>query len=589
VNISQKQSDKPKVSSNGGNNHSQQANDVANVEFVVVDSLQQLINSGWNLDQALELISLQNDPAGSKCKPPSSVQRIDRSSSGDGLLNDVGIVDSLETLLREGAEIERTLEQNKKRIAGFANLNGSNEDEQVASIEANATEEVPHERVSFFSESFLANWTNDLSTFLDSGVTIAVLNSRRKVCHIQYAGWDSAPFRVHGELMNNSARIASSQSAIFQSASLYSSADKGKSRPKNGDNRDPRNSVCVLLNRLSKNVGHELIAISQKLENANGKVVLFLDSSSIDANRLEEMVLKPEWKNRIHELDAWFLIRRFQWSVRLNSAIEWILSHPKSLLGIAALLIAILFIPIPYYPSRTCVIEPESRQHIVSPVAGKIASCETRPGDLVKTGQLLVRLDDEQIQRDLAAAQAEYQRATKKLESAMANRQQGEATLAKIEILKAESILDSLKSQLSDLEIKSTSTGIVIQGDWNRSLGMPVTMGQNLFEIAELSSLVAEVHLNAEDLGQIRVGDTISVRADSAGTERFSGNISRIEPRASISDEGVFFVADVMIQDAEQRLRPGMKATAVVDAGWKSIGWLLFSRPYRWLANQWVW
>ncbi len=85
---------------------------------------------------------------------------------------------------------------------------------------------------------------------------------------------------------------------------------------------------------------------------------------------------------------------------------------------------------------------------------------------------------------------------------------------------------------------------------------MPVTVGQNLFEIAELSSLVAEVHLSAEDLGEIRVGDKVSVRADSSGTDRFTGIISRIEPRASVTDEGVFFVADVLIQDSAQRLRP---------------------------------
>ena len=589
MNITPQLSDHQQATPYGADKNPPKENDVENVEFVVVDSLQQLINSGWNLDQALELISLQNDPAEPSTKASPSMQRLERKPQGDSLLNDIGIVDSLESLLREGAEIEKTLEQNKKRISGFANLSNTLDEEEETQIEADVAEEAPSERISFFSESFLANWTNELSTYLDSGVTIAVLNSRRKVCHVHYAGWDSAPFRVHSELMGNSARVAASQIAIFQSTSLYSSAERSKSRAKNSDNRDPRNSVCVLLNRLSKNVGHELIAISQKLDNANGKVVLFLDASSIDVNRLEEIMLKPEWKNRIHELDAWFLIRRFQWSVRFNSAIEWILSHPKSILGIAALLVAILFIPIPYYPSRTCIIEPESRQHVVSPVAGKIASCEVRPGDMVKSGQVLVRLDDEQIQRDLAAAQAEYQRATKKLESSMANRLQGEASLAKTEILKAESILNSLNSQLNDLEIKSTSSGIVIQGDWSRNLGMPVTMGQNLFEIAELSSLVAEVHLSAEDLGQIRVGDSISVRADSAGTERFTGTISRIEPRASISDEGVFFIADVMIQDAEQRLRPGMKANAVVDAGWKRIGWLLFSRPYRWLANQWVW
>jgi hypothetical protein len=588
VNLTPQLNDKPHSTSDAGDESSSQDNEASNVEFVVVDSLQQLINSGWNLDQALELVSLQNEPAEPNAKPSTISQRLDRKPPTENLMNDIGIVESLESLLREGAEIEKTLEENKKRISGFANLSHS-DDEKDLPVGTNDASDEPRERTSFFSESFLANWTNELSNVLDSGVAIAVLNSRRKVCHVQFAGWDSAPFRVHSELMANAARIASSQSSIVQSTCLYSSADRNKSKLNHADSRDPRNSVCVLLNRLSRNVGHELLAIPQKLDNANGKVVLFLDSSSLDANQLEEIVQKPEWKNRVHELDAWFLIRRFQWSVRFNSAIEWISSHPKSILGIVALLLAILFIPIPYYPSRTCVLEPEVRQHVVSPVAGKIASCEARPGDMVKTGQVLVRLDGEQTRRDLAAAQAEYERATKKLETAMANRQQGEASLAKLEIRKAESLLDSLNSQLNDLEIKSTSTGMVIQGDWNRSLGMPVTIGQNLFEIAELSSLVAEVHLSAEDLGEIRVGDKVSVRADSAGTERFAGVISRIEPRASISDEGVFFIADVLIQDAEQRLRPGMKASAVVDAGWKRIGWLLFSRPYRWLSNQWIW
>lgn len=590
MNVTPQHSDRPQTTSSAGTDGSSDTNDVSNVEFVVVDSLQQLINSGWNLDQALELVSLKSDPGEPKPKPVAASSRIDRQPQNNDLLSDIGIVDSLESLLREGAEIEKNLEENKKLISGFANLQNSEKDKEKETPSVPQTlEDAPAERTSFFSESFLANWANELSTALDSGIAIAVLNSRRKVCHVQFAGWDSAPFRVHSELMANSARIAASQNSIFQSASLYSSADRNNLKSSHADSRDPRNSVCVLLNRLSKNVGHELIAISQKLDNANGKVVLFLDASSIEANQLEELVQKPEWKSRIHELDAWFLIRRFQWSVRFNSALEWVLSHPKSIAGIVALLIGILFIPIPYYPGRTCVIEPEVRQHIVSPVAGKIATCEARPGDMVTSGQVLVRLDDEQIRRDLAAAQAEYERATKKLETAMANRQQGEASLAKIEIRKAESLLDSLNSQLNDLEIKSTSTGMVIQGDWKRSLGMPVTVGQNLFEIAELSSLVAEVHLSAEDLGEIRVGDKVSVRADSSGTDRFTGIISRIEPRASVTDEGVFFVADVLIQDSAQRLRPGMKATAVVDAGWKRIGWLLFARPYRWLSNQWIW
>lgn len=514
----------------------------------------------------------------------------ERSRRDDYLVNDIGIVESLESLLRDSEELERSIDLNKQKISSLAAQSVAKETSSGAAKQNPAQVDESRELVSFFSASFLAHWTNELSKFFDAGVTIAILNSRGKVCHVQYSGWDSAPFRIHSDLLNNAARVNAVRGSISKSTGLFSEEPSKKSNPQgSSDNRDPRNSVCVLLNRLSKNVGHELAAFSQKLSNSNGRVVVFVDSSTLEVERIEKTIQALEWKNRIHELDAWFLIQRFHWSVRLSSAIDWVLAHPKSILGICGLLLGLLFIPVPYFPSRTCVIEPESRQHVVSRVAGRIASCEVRPGDVVVKDQLLVKLDDEQVQRDLATAEADYQQARKKLEAALANRQQGEASLAKMEILKAESRLMSLRSQLNDLEVRASSAGVVIQGDWKSSIGMPVSLGQNLFEIAELTSMVAELHLHAEDLGQIQVGDLVSIRADSAGTLRFNGSIGRIEPRASVSDEGVYFIADTSIHDPEQLLRPGMKATARINAGWRRIGWLLFSRPYRWLSNQWIW
>jgi multidrug efflux pump subunit AcrA (membrane-fusion protein) len=118
---------------------------------------------------------------------------------------------------------------------------------------------------------------------------------------------------------------------------------------------------------------------------------------------------------------------------------------------------------------------------------------------------------------------------------------------------------------------------------------MPVTLGQNLFEVAELESMTAEVRLNATDLGQISVGDVVSVRSDASGVASFHGKISRIEPRATVIDNSAVFIADVVIRDPSLRLRPGMKASAQITAGWRTLGWLLFERPYRWIANQWIW
>jgi multidrug resistance efflux pump len=249
----------------------------------------------------------------------------------------------------------------------------------------------------------------------------------------------------------------------------------------------------------------------------------------------------------------------------------------------------LLLMPVPYYPRRACVFEPETKQFFASPMQGRIVVCSVRPGDSVIAGQLLARLDDDQILRDLATARADLAGASKKRDTALATRASGNAGIADVEMEQAQLRIESLDEQLRRLEIRAIAPGVVVQGDWHGSIGTPVTLGQNLFEVAELEFITAEVRLNASDLGQINVGDEVNVRSDASGGESFRGKISRIEPRAVIMDEQAVFVADVIIRDPKLKLRPGMKAMAQVTAGWKSLGWLMFSRPYRWLANQWIW
>ena len=91
------------------------------------------------------------------------------------------------------------------------------------------------------------------------------------------------------------------------------------------------------------------------------------------------------------------------------------------------------------------------------------------------------------------------------------------------------------------------------------------------------------------DLGEINVGDAVTVRVDSAFGTAWSGTISRIDPRAAVIDDKVCFVADVEVDNADNRLRPGMQGTVRISTGFKSIGWLIFHRPYRWLMKNLVW
>jgi len=90
-------------------------------------------------------------------------------------------------------------------------------------------------------------------------------------------------------------------------------------------------------------------------------------------------------------------------------------------------------------------------------------------------------------------------------------------------------------------------------------------------------------------LAQIHVGDEATLRVDSNQSQVWRHHLETIDPRAKVIDEKVVFVAEVDIEGETTDLRPGMKGTVTLSSGFRSTAWLLFHRPYRWLAKKLWW
>ncbi len=294
------------------------------------------------------------------------------------------------------------------------------------------------------------------------------------------------------------------------------------------------------------------------------------------------------------ELSAWI----FAWHAcrehaRTNSfgrlLRKWPLQRAKWLALGSAVASLSLLIPVPYWPQRQCVVEPAARRFVSSPVDGRVLRSLVRPGDIVDAGQSIGHMDDSQLRLELSAAQAELEQAGKQQDSALAHQEGGKMRMAQLEQQKVALKIQSLQAQLERLELRSPIAGVVLQGEWYRSEGAPVARGDTLFEIAPLETMTVQVHLTTEDLGEIAVDDSATVHVDSANGEKWSGKLSRIDPRAEVIDEQIRFVADMEVVNRDNRLRPGMKGTVRLSAGYRSLGWLVFHRPYMWLMKNLVW
>ncbi len=446
------------------------------------------------------------------------------------------------------------------------------------------------------SNNFVQAVVNFIASISHRSVGLLVTSKSGAVVHSAHSGWDASDFRMHGRVLATIAKESVWRlEPRFSTNAIAEEFNVAKETAAAAPVVNVETSAC--LNELAKIVGTPLFAIPFELQESGGFAVFLCDATPCIEYGIPEYfraasqlwLPKASLESLIRQVDTWRIVRRCSWLTRVVSFLESIRSKPKWWLSALGIFFVALLAPIPYYPSRDCVFEPETKQYLSSPIQGRIASCEVRPGDPVEKGQLMARIDDDQLSRDLAAAKAEFDAARKKRDSALATKATGNVGLADIEMNQAKWRIESIQDQLQRLEIRATSSGIVVQGDWQRNVGMPLTLGQSLFEVAELESMTAEVRLLSSDLAQINVGDEVSVRSDASGIATFRGKISRIEPRATVIDDAAVFVADVVIRDPELQLRPGMKATAQIKAGWRSLGWYLFHRPYRWIANQWIW
>lgn len=287
---------------------------------------------------------------------------------------------------------------------------------------------------------------------------------------------------------------------------------------------------------------------------------------------------------------TWQACRDYQVSNRWSRLAYSIRRYRARVIAISAGVMCLLtFVPVPYWPQRECVVEPSARSFVSSPIDGRVLRSLVRPGDVVEAGQLIGQMDEEQLRWELGSAQAELQQAGKQQDAALAHREGGKMRLAQLEQQKIALKIQGLQAQLERLELRSPVTGIVLQGEWYRSEGAPVARGDTLFEIAPLEKMTVQVRLTTEDLGEIEVGDTATVRIEAAYGEAWHGALSRIDPRAAVIDDQIRFVADMEVENRENLLRPGMKGSVRIDAGQKSIGWLIFHRPYTWLMKYLVW
>ncbi len=226
-------------------------------------------------------------------------------------------------------------------------------------------------------------------------------------------------------------------------------------------------------------------------------------------------------------------------------------------------------------------VQPASQLDVKPEVGGRILKLNVIPGVRVKSGDILVQIDDRDIltERDSAVTEIEgmklsvdktrknYERAKDLFAQKLLSKEAFDNLES--EFLIAENAFDRAERKKQIVEDKLSKTKVIAPGD-GTVLTVPVVEGQvvipaasvnngtTLMTIANLSRLLVETHVNQADVGKLALKQDVKLSAESIKDEEMDAEIFFIAPVATLKNNVKGFTVQAIIDKPSARLRPGM-------------------------------
>lgn len=264
---------------------------------------------------------------------------------------------------------------------------------------------------------------------------------------------------------------------------------------------------------------------------------------------------------------------------------------PKIALGVALVAIAALsFVPVTYQVGAQAHIEGATQRVLAAPVDGYIQHARVRPGDIVKAGDVLIELADQDLLLEKDKWESEIVQQENNFSGALARQDRTQYAISQAKASQARAELALIKQQLERSRIVAPIDGIVLEGDLSQSLGAPVKLGDTLMKIAPKDQYRLMIDIDERDIADIHTGQKGYLALSAQPVEKMAFVVERITPMAQIKDGQNTFEVEAKLIDNKLFLRPGLLGVAKIEAGKQPIVWSLSHRIVNWLRlSFWKW
>jgi HlyD family secretion protein len=233
---------------------------------------------------------------------------------------------------------------------------------------------------------------------------------------------------------------------------------------------------------------------------------------------------------------------------------------------------------------------PRDSTEVKSKASGEVIAILVQTGDVVRKGQLLVRIDPRslrnavtQAQADvnatraqLATAQSQLRRAEQLYQSQAVSEQEYETAalavaMASDALARAQVSLENAQIAFEDADVRAPSAGVVLAKNVEVgtviSSATSVVGGTVLLKLANVDTMQVRAYVDEADVGRITPGQAVRITVTAYPNRTFTGSVLKIEPQAVVQQNVVTFAVLARVPNPGHLLRSGMSSEVEIAIG----------------------
>ncbi|HWQ35734.1 MAG TPA: HlyD family efflux transporter periplasmic adaptor subunit [Blastocatellia bacterium] len=147
-----------------------------------------------------------------------------------------------------------------------------------------------------------------------------------------------------------------------------------------------------------------------------------------------------------------------------------------------------------------------------------------------------------------------------------------------------------LRRKQSQFELVTPRDGTVFGEELPRLVGQYFQKGAEICRVADTKQLLVRILVPEREIGDVRIGLPVRLKARAFPDKIFRGTVSRISGESEADEHGqATYRVELTIENRDSLLRPGMTAFARIDFGRQAIGRILLHkvrqalRPELWM------